>query len=169
MLFILSIIPLTSIALTLSGPDPCRVKWPKKTPPGNIEMKYRISETCEPKKVNFIVSKPKGAFNDYAMCKIKQLSPYWYWDSSKAHEVITEEEYKKRTKEEPKPPEKFKSTEIHAVDNKGKTIKLACYFNKEGVLTSREVDNRKTIKSVTVEYINKLPEQSFKAEFKTEH
>ena len=164
-LLILSIIPATSLALSLV--DPCIKEWPKSVPAGKIQMKYRISESCKPTNVNILVSEPSGAFDKFAMCQIKRVFPYW--DPSEPIETITVEEYEKRlAQNRDEAPDKYHYRKIHAVNNSGEKVTLTCYFTKEWVVTGHAVGNGKTESPVKPEYIKSLPEQSFESTFESE-
>lgn len=159
------ILPATSMALSLV--NPCTKDWPKDTPAGKIQMKYRISEKCEPEDVRFLISEPDGAFNDFAMCHIKRVIPYW--DPSETMETITIEEYERRIEENrAAAPDRYHYREIHAMDNAGERIKVTCYFNKDWAVTGHAVGDGKTEKPVTEDFIRSLPEQNFESTFESE-
>ncbi|MEX2961179.1 hypothetical protein [Microbulbifer sp. TYP-18] len=164
-LFIITMLPGISMALSIASP--CTKHWPKDTPTGKIQLKYRISESCEPKDVKFIVSEPNGEFNDFAMCHIKRVFPYW--DPSELMETITMEEYEKRIEEARRAePDKYHHRTIHVVDSSGSQVALTCYFNKEWSVTGHSARYGETVKSVNSNYVESLPEQSFESTFESE-
>lgn len=163
-LFIITMFPAVLMALSLSSP--CTNKWPKDTPAGKVQVKYRISEYCEPEDVKFIISEPSGEFNDFAMCHIKRVFPYWA--PSEPMKTITMKEYEKRIEEgRLSEPDKYHHRTIHAVDSTGNQIILTCYFNKDWAVTSHAIRVGKTLKPVDSDYVKSLPDQNFDSKFKS--
>ena len=165
-LIFISLFPASTVALSLVSP--CNKVWPKNVQSGKIILKYRISETCEPTKITFVVSEPNGVFNELAMCEIKRIYPFW---PSREPMVTISEKENKRLNDEYREalPEKYHSKRIHFKDVSGERMTLSCFSNKERNITGYEVENGKNEIVVDSDYIKSLPEQSFESLFESEH
>ena len=129
-------------------------------------MTYRISNVCEPKNVQFLISEPSGEFNDFAMCEIKRIFPSW--NPNEPMETITVEEAESRLEEARiAEPDKYHHRAIHAVDSAGDNVTLSCYFNKEWVITSYALGIGDTVKLVNSDYVESLPVQRYESKFET--
>ena len=61
------IVSLPSIAFG----DEC--SWPDGLEQGFVEVKFRVSEVCEPISVEYLRSEPPGEFDEYANCQIREV------------------------------------------------------------------------------------------------
>ena len=67
----------STLSVALSVGDACLDYWPKDVEKGNIELSYSIDENCQAVELDFEISSPTGAFDQYAECHINRSVLVW--------------------------------------------------------------------------------------------
>jgi hypothetical protein len=164
--FILPLILSSSLAFALSVRSPCTEYWPESIEEGRIELTYSIDENCRAVDLDFEVSSPTGAFEQFAECHINRS--VLVWDPQRASGTIHISEYESRLEEyRENNPSRYHQRSILARKSDGTQVGLFCYFNESWEPTEfgvmRDLDERE----VKSDYFSTLPRQRFESDFTT--
>jgi len=163
---LLLLTPTLSVALSVG--DACLDYWPKNVEKGHIELSYSIDENCQAVDLDFEVSSPAGAFDQYAECHINRSVLVWDpYHQSEPIPMAEFESYLLKYREEN--PGRYHERSISAKEADGTKVGIFCYFTEKWEGTEFEV--MRTIdekQSVDSSYFDTLPRQSFEATFTTE-
>lgn len=163
---LLLLTPTLSVALSVG--DSCLDYWPKNVEKGSIELSYSIDEKCRAVDLEFEVSSPTGAFDEYAECQINRS--VLVWDPYHQSEPISMAEYESHlSKYQEENPSRYHQRSISAKEADGTKVGIFCYFteNWEGTEfgVMRTIDEEE---SVDASYFDTLPRQRLEATFTTE-
>jgi len=156
-----------SLVAGLSVRDGCLEHWPEEIAKGKVELSYSIDESCRAVDLNFEVSSPEGAFDQYAECHINRS--VIMWDPNQQSDPIPISEYESHLAEfREENPRRYNQRSILAKESDGTQVGIFCYFteNWEGTEfgVMRNTDEEIQIDS---DYFDTLPKQRFKATFTT--
>jgi hypothetical protein len=152
-----------SAATTVRLPD---CASPRDDAVGLVQIRYRVSEDCEPSEVRFQSPAPPRSLQDAALCIVRWVQP----DGVTRGEPISEREYRRlREIERKNHAERHHSRSIRVTLGGGAQTLLTCHFDPQwkrirSTMTVTRPDG--ATESVDFTDFDSLPEQFEEFEFK---
>jgi hypothetical protein len=158
---------------SMSFGDEC--SWPESVEEGVVELRFRVSEVCEPISTEYLRSEPQGAFDEYVNCQIRDVPALHFLPSGAPPRSLSQPEYQDHlvTYREKNPGRyHLRKIWVSLVESDPSPVALlTCYFTSDWVPTEAEIstfDEKGEMQNSAFQDFEGLPDQLRSYQFTTE-